>query len=87
VHAEDGFWNVNWQMQKCLKRNLLAEVGSNYIVKLYCSFQADEHPTGRVNIGGGRSRANRRRIPKEVRKLLQNEEDACSKICMNKMNR
>jgi serine/threonine kinase 38 len=65
------------------ERNLLVEVDSNCIVKLYCSFQDDEHPTGRVNIGGDRSRENHHRIPKEVRKLLQNEEDACSQICMN----
>jgi hypothetical protein len=33
-----------------------------------------------VNIGGGRTRANRCRIPKKVQKLLQNEDLSTEKL-------
>jgi hypothetical protein len=54
------------------------------LTRLRSIYVSNDMRVGRVNIGGGRSRANHRRIPKEVRKLLQNEEDACSQIYMNK---
>ncbi|KAH9323304.1 hypothetical protein KI387_017943, partial [Taxus chinensis] len=44
------------------------------------SGSSDAHPPGRVNIGGGRTRANRRRLPKKVQKLLENEDFSTEKL-------
>jgi hypothetical protein len=47
---------------------------------MVASYSTDEHPTGWVNIGGGRSRKNHRRVPKKVKKLLQNEDLSTEKL-------
>ena len=75
-----GTHNVSSSASACVA--LEVNVGS--IGCMVASYSTDDNPTGRVNIGGGRSRENHRRIPKEVRKLLHNEEDVCSQICMNR---
>lgn len=56
------------------------EVNAGYTGCMVASYSTDEHPPGRVNIGGGRTRANRRRIPKKVQKLLQNEDLSTEKL-------
>ncbi|XP_057830258.2 uncharacterized protein LOC131041249 isoform X1 [Cryptomeria japonica] len=44
------------------------------------SGSADTNPSGRINIGGGRTRTNRRRLPKKVQKLLENEDFSTEKL-------
>ena len=71
-----GTHNVSSSAFACVA--LEVNVGS--IGCMVASYSTDEHPTGRVNIGGGRTRANRRRIPKKVQKLLQNEDLSTEKL-------
>lgn len=68
--------NVSSSTSTCV--TLEVNVGSTGC--MVASYSTDEHPPGRVNIGGGRTRANRRRIPKKVQKLLQNEDLSTEKL-------
>lgn len=71
-----GTHNISSSASACV----VLEVNVGSIGCMVASYSTDEHPTGRVNIGGGRTRANRRRIPKKVQKLLQNEDLSTEKL-------
>ena len=57
-----GSHNLSSSASACVAHEV--NVGSTGC--MVASYSTDEHPTGRVNIGGDRTRTNRCRIPKKV---------------------
>eukprot|EP01018_Ginkgo_biloba_P011372 Gb_30476 [translate_table: standard] len=75
-----GAPNITSSSSACVPSDVSALPSASSKGCIVTSCSNDEHPAGRVNIGGGRTRANRRRMPKKVQRLLQNEDLSTEKL-------